>query len=136
MSLNKPQPPPNEGSGHEVWPLVFNSTGLVMPDWLRADMRERHDMGVKKYGTGLRVWNGRDAVTDAFQEALDLIAYARQARERVGAPIPPGMMNAAMTLDLTIHFAVQTAIRLGELVHSGKVPTALVGVPYPSKGGR
>ncbi len=124
MSLNTPQPPPTAGEGAEVWPLLFSSTALVIPDWLRADMRERHELGVKKYGTGLRVWNGRDPVVDAFQEALDLVVYARQARERIGAPVPPALVNAAMSLDLTMHFGLQTAVRLGELARSGKVPAS------------
>lgn len=123
MSLNAPQPAPHAGEGAEVWPLIYESRGLVIPDWLRADMRERHQVGVKKYGTGLHVWNGRDAVIDAYQEALDLIVYSRQARERLGElKVKDPLFNAAAALDLTTHFAIQTAVRLGELARAGKVP--------------
>ena len=39
----------------------------------------RAEAGQKKYGTMLRVHNGRDPLWDAYQEALDLSMYLRQA---------------------------------------------------------
>jgi hypothetical protein len=43
-------------------------------------------MGRRKYGTALEANNGRDALMDAYQEALDLAMYLRQAiAERDGA---------------------------------------------------
>lgn len=125
MSLNAPQPPPTAGEGDPVWPMVFNSTALVIPDWLKADMRERHDIGVKKYGTALRVWNGRDATIDAYQEALDLIVYVRQARERMGpySLRQHDTINVHLALDLVLHNALQIACHLGELARGHKVPT-------------
>lgn len=65
---NKPEPPPT-GAGTPVWPLVI------------ADMQERDRIGTAKYGTPLRVHNGRDALLDAYQEALDLVVYLRQVIE-------------------------------------------------------
>jgi len=129
MDLNAPQPPPTTGEGESVWPLIFNSTGLVIPDWLRADMRARHEIGVTKYGTPLKVWNGRDAVIDAYQEALDLIVYARQARERLE---PYSLrkhetINVHLALDLVLHNAIQIACHLGELARGQKVPTTKEG---------
>jgi hypothetical protein len=50
-----------------VWDLVI------------ADMRERDASGLAKYGTRLQPGNGRDALVDAYQEALDLCVYLRQA---------------------------------------------------------
>lgn len=38
-------------------------------------------MGLKKYGTVLQPNNGRDALVDAYQEALDLVVYLRQRIE-------------------------------------------------------
>lgn len=43
-----------------------------------ADLRERALAGEKKYGTPLRAHNGRDALVDAYQEALDLVMYLSQ----------------------------------------------------------
>ena len=127
MNLNAPQPLPTNGEGAEVWPLIFNSTALVIPDWLRASMRERHAIGVQKYGTGLQVWNGRDPVVDAFQEAMDLVVYARQARERLQA-MKKVEFNAAMTLDIAIHYGLTLAERLGNVARAGVVPSSLAGL--------
>ena len=45
---------------------------------VQRDLVERAVMGFKKYGTTLRTNNGRDALMDAYQEALDLCMYLRQ----------------------------------------------------------
>jgi len=42
-------------------------------------MRSRDKTGVKTYGTRLQAFNGRDALYDAYFEALDLCVYLRQA---------------------------------------------------------
>ena len=61
-----PQPPPHSGK-------------LTVIDYVLADMAERAAAGVRKYGTHLQTHNGRDALWDAYQEALDLAMYLRQA---------------------------------------------------------
>lgn len=38
----------------------------------------RADFGKDKYGTFLRTGNGRNALVDAYQEALDLCMYLKQ----------------------------------------------------------
>lgn len=48
-------------------------------DYVLADIRERVEAGERKYGTRLQTFNGRDALWDAYQEALDLVMYLRQA---------------------------------------------------------
>jgi len=56
---------------------------------VRADLEEREQVGIQRYGTPLQAHNGRDALVDAYQEALDLAAYLRQAiEERRTAPLP------------------------------------------------
>ena len=42
------------------------------------DMVERDWVSSKKYGTRLQPFNGRAALWDAYQEALDLAVYLRQ----------------------------------------------------------
>ena len=54
---------------HEVLPLV------------EADMRARVAKGATEYGEPLTTGNGRDALWDAYEEALDLCMYLRQAIE-------------------------------------------------------
>jgi hypothetical protein len=48
-------------------------------DLVQVDMKERDWTGAAKYGTRLQPHNGRDALIDAYQEALDLVVYLRQA---------------------------------------------------------
>lgn len=48
-------------------------------DLVQHDINARDLFGLSKYGTRLQPHNGRDALTDAYQEALDLVVYLRQA---------------------------------------------------------
>lgn len=63
------QPPPKLNDSRPVWEMVIE------------DMRARDHVGRERYGTPLQVHNGRDALVDAYQEALDLAVYLRQAIE-------------------------------------------------------
>jgi len=65
--LVAPQPPPAPSGHPPVWDLVV------------ADMRARDLVGRLRYSTPLLPHNGRDALVDAYQEALDLVVYLRQA---------------------------------------------------------
>jgi hypothetical protein len=65
--MNTAQPKPLLTATPAVWDLVI------------ADMRERDEIGKDKYGVRLQSFNGRDALVDAYQEALDLAVYLRQA---------------------------------------------------------
>lgn len=42
------------------------------------DIRARMDVGRERYGTVLQAFNRRDALTDAYHEAIDLTKYIRQ----------------------------------------------------------
>lgn len=67
VNEKQPKAVPNESPA--IWDLVVN------------DMLDRDDMGKRKHGTRLQAGNGRDALIDAYQEALDLVVYLRQAIE-------------------------------------------------------
>lgn len=69
---NTPQPQPLPNNHPAVWDLVM------------ADMKERDQIGAQKYGTRLQPHNGRDFLTDAYQEALDLVVYLRGEIEEQG----------------------------------------------------
>jgi hypothetical protein len=69
MNVNKPEPPPAANNSTPIWEMVI------------ADMQERDRVGRQRYGTPLQANNGRDALLDAYQEALDLVVYLRQAIE-------------------------------------------------------
>jgi hypothetical protein len=51
---------------------------------VRADLEEREQVGIQRYGTPLQAHHGRNALVDAYQEALDLACYLRQAIEEAG----------------------------------------------------
>lgn len=65
MDIEQPDPAPSALPA--VWPLVID------------DMRTRDAVGRERYGTPLQPHNGRDALIDAYAEALDLCVYLRQA---------------------------------------------------------
>lgn len=48
-------------------------------DLVIQDMRERKVEGIKRYGVALQPLNGRDALQDAYEEAMDLCQYLKQA---------------------------------------------------------
>jgi hypothetical protein len=52
---------------------------LSVADFVLEDIRQRIEDGIEKYGTPLQTFNGRNALWDAYQEALDLVFYLRQA---------------------------------------------------------
>lgn len=43
------------------------------------DIVARREVGIRRYGTALQPHNGRDALLDAYEEALDLTMYLKQA---------------------------------------------------------
>lgn len=63
------QPPPVKNNRPSIQDLVIK------------DIEERKALGLARYGTLLQPFNGRDALVDAYQEALDLCQYLRQAIE-------------------------------------------------------
>lgn len=67
LTIVEPQPMSIKNDNPYVWDLVME------------DIKQREDFGVSKYGTRLQPFNGRKALIDAYQEALDLVVYLRQA---------------------------------------------------------
>jgi hypothetical protein len=61
------QPEPTKNNLPAVWDLVMK------------DINDRDQMGLEKYKTRLQPFNGRDVMTDLYQELLDAVVYMRQA---------------------------------------------------------
>lgn len=61
----QPMPTPNDAPSVQ---------GMVIDD-----LTVRLQVGIQRYGTALQPHNGRDALRDAYEEALDLACYLRQA---------------------------------------------------------
>ncbi len=84
----KDQPAPDGGWG--------NVQALV-----REDLEVRERVGTERYGTSLQLFNGRNAMVDAYQEVLDLACYLRQhlaeqeTLETLGSLVPPKALVAA-----------------------------------------
>jgi len=65
--MNKKQPRPKKNKLPAVWDLVI------------LDMNKRDKFGLERYGVRLQPHNGRNVLQDAYEEALDLVVYLRQA---------------------------------------------------------
>lgn len=67
MTIQTEQPMPIPNDAPDVQSMVIE------------DIRRRREVGIERYGTALQPHNGRDALRDAYEEALDLACYLRQA---------------------------------------------------------
>lgn len=65
----------------QLAPLPERADKPAVWDLVVADMQARDRVGRERYGTPLQPHNGRDALVDAYQEALDLVVYLRQRIE-------------------------------------------------------
>lgn len=61
------QPSPKPNNNPEVYKLFTK------------DLETRYQIGLQRYGVALQAFNGRDALRDAYEEAIDLAFYLRQA---------------------------------------------------------
>ena len=122
MNANEDQPMPvvvTEASGAAVWDLVLADPRV--PEWLRSIIVERDALGVSRYGQRLRVHNGRDALLDAFQEALDLWVYLKQCEMRALEVATDGSAAHQLRANgITFHVEqiFKTTLWLGALVQS------------------
>jgi hypothetical protein len=61
-------------------PDVYNQWGEDdIADAVATDFKARIEIGIKRYGRPLQTHNGRNAIKDAYEEALDLANYLKQA---------------------------------------------------------
>lgn len=66
----------NKAAEHQQDPEKNNLP--CVQDMVIADIDARKQVGIERYGTVLQPFNGRSALMDAYQEALDLAIYLRQ----------------------------------------------------------
>lgn len=62
-------------------PLPIKNDRLDIQTLVMIDIGKRRLVGIERYGTALQAHNGRDALQDAYEEALDLCMYLRQLIE-------------------------------------------------------
>jgi hypothetical protein len=89
------QPAPVPNNERSVWSLVIE------------DMQERDQVGRARYGVPLQPHNGRNAIVDAYQEALDMVVYLRQfIEEQKGTPVSGDSPLCDPGLELTFNHDV------------------------------
>lgn len=88
LGARESQPDPRSSGLRPLWPVLIgelSTRDLWITDERRAmliqAMRNRDDLGRRRYGVPLTAHNGRDARRDARDEALDLMIYLRQMIE-------------------------------------------------------
>lgn len=72
-------PPAGLRQRHGDQPLPVGNDGPHIHDLVAADLAGRKQLGVQRYGQPLQPGNGRNALRDAYEEALDLSVYLKQA---------------------------------------------------------
>lgn len=68
--------PTKQRPGDQVLPE--KNDHQFIQDQLIADIEARKAVGIERYGTALQPFNGRDALRDAYEEAIDLAVYLKQ----------------------------------------------------------
>lgn len=66
-------------SRDDTQPNPVPNNNVVVWETVIEDMKNRNEIGFKRYGTYLQPHNNRDALKDAYDEALDLSVYLKQA---------------------------------------------------------
>lgn len=59
-------------------PRALPNSNLLVKDQLLADIEQLCERRKEKHGTHLQPFNGRDALQDAYEEAVDLALYLKQ----------------------------------------------------------
>ena len=109
--LLPPEPAPVDTGGPSVWDEVicdlqeaktsddlFQNASMV--DLVAVDMADRDIVGRERYGKPLQSGNGRDALRDAYDEALDGAVYRRQAFDESvrSGPVDTKALRACLAL--------------------------------------
>jgi hypothetical protein len=86
--MKQPRPIPN--NHRASWGVVLRDLEKAyqgpVATIVRDDICERDYVGEQKYGTRLQPFNGRDSLLDAYEEALDLTVYLKNAHTE-GSPV-------------------------------------------------
>jgi hypothetical protein len=82
--LPKELPPPDANTKKLLATLYRRQprpagTGPDIAKLVHAELEARVKKGAKQYGQRLKAHNGRDALWDAYEEAIDMALYLRQA---------------------------------------------------------
>lgn len=84
--------PTKQRPGDQPLPTVNDETDIQ--SLVMADIRERREVGISRYGTALQPFNGRDPLQDLYEELIDAAMYTKQLmverdrRNQVRVPDP------------------------------------------------
>ena len=100
----KQQNPPLPNNSQPIWEQVIQ------------DMKSRDELGRLRYGVPLQSFNTRNAIQDAFEEALDLVVYLKQYSIERDALVTTLKEYAEIDKELsyTNSPAIQLLTKLGE----------------------
>ena len=98
------QPKPKRNDNPATWGLVQGDLLDRGEHDILGDIAARHIQGMRKYGTPLQSHNGRDSVRDAYEEAMDLVVYLKNAIQELPPLLPPGKDHR--TLSRLYHQAI------------------------------
>lgn len=72
--------------GDQPLPLANDATDIQTQ--VIADIAERRQVGISRYGTALQPHNGRDSLRDLYEELLDGVMYVKQVMVERDQPLP------------------------------------------------
>lgn len=137
-------PKPEDKSKPAVWDLVMRDflawgrlrqmhTGMSQGEVgdciaVVRDAQDRDTLGRRRYGTPLQPFNGRDAITDAYQEALDGLVYLRQARYERDTPALACLFELMMLIVLELRREVTARLPLALTPPLPERPDALTAL--------
>jgi hypothetical protein len=70
--------PERAGRVGDSQPLPTKNDHLDIQSQVIKDILDRRQVGISRYGTALQPHNGRNALQDAYEEAIDLAMYLKQ----------------------------------------------------------
>jgi hypothetical protein len=89
--MSNEQPPPVKNRNTPSWSLVQEDLMRMGEYAVLSDTSNRDLQGYRKYGTQLQPGNGRDSIRDAYEEAMDLVVYLKNAIQELPPMTPPGV---------------------------------------------
>jgi hypothetical protein len=96
-----------------TWDLVLTDLGAMQARFdspsptlaaVIVDAFGRHCVGIDRYGVPLHPHNGRDSLTDAYEELLDAAVYLKN--EMIEHPPAPNDIRLRQVYDQTIQLAI------------------------------
>ena len=96
---DQPLPVPSDGlSMHDLVCADLAAGGMAGSAGIAADLQERKQLGLARYGSLLQAHNGRDALRDMYEELEDAAVYARQALEESASSDRVAVYDSLLTL--------------------------------------